>query len=183
MEALAETIWSQSKICGWACMIFVTVGNHYQSFDRLIKKADEIAPRFAHEIVIQKGYSEYCPQNAKHFDFVPISKAVEYIKTSDVVISHAGIGTIILCKEYGIPLIIFPRRKKYREHGTDHQMEVAQVLEERRDVNIHVVYEEGQLEKKVIELLENKVKVAPQENVGRANLIKTIRAFIQEGER
>ncbi len=55
-------------------------------------------------------------------------------------------------------------------------------MEERRDVNIHVVYEEGQLEKKMIELLENKVKVTHQENIGRANLIKTIRTFIQENE-
>jgi UDP-N-acetylglucosamine transferase subunit ALG13 len=108
---------------------------------------------------------------------------MEYIRTSDLVISHAGMGTIILCKVYGTPIIIFPRREKYKEHVNDHQMEIAQVLEERRDVNIHVVYEEGQLEEKITELLKNIGKYHPQENVGRANLIKTIRAFIQEGER
>ena len=164
-------------------MIFVTAGNHFQSFDRLLKKVDEIAPHIPHEIVIQRGYSEYLPHNTKYFDFVPANTATEYIRTSELVVSHAGMGTIILCKEIGIPLIILPRRKMYGEHGTDHQMEIAQVLEERKDANIHVIYEEGQLEKKVMELLENKVKVTPKENVGRANLIKTIRAFIQENER
>lgn len=160
-------------------MIFVTVGNHYQGFNRLLKKADEIAQRIAHEIIIQKGYSEYYPKNAKYFDFVPINEAMEYIKISDLVISHAGIGTIILCKEYGIPLVIFPRRKKYGEHSNDHQMEIAKALEERKDVNIHIVYEEDQLEKKMMELLKNKVKYSPQENAGRANLIKIIKAFIE----
>jgi beta-1,4-N-acetylglucosaminyltransferase len=164
-------------------MIFVTAGNHFQGFERLLKKVDEIAPRIPHEMLIQKGYSKYVPHNTRYFDFVPLKTAMEYIRKSDLVISHAGMGTIILCKAYGIPIIIFPRREKYKEHVNDHQMEIAQVLEERRDVNIHVVYEEGQLEKKMIELLENKVKVAPQENVGRANLIKTIRAFIQENKR
>jgi len=182
MGTAAQTIRSKSEICGRADMIFVAVGNHYQSFDRLIKKVDEIAPHIAHEIVIQKGYSEYRPQNAKHFDFVPMGRAMEYNKTSNLVISHAGIGTIILCKEYGIPLIIFPRRKKYREHGTDHQMETAQALEERGDAHIHIVYEEGQLEKKVMELLEDRGKVVPKENVGRANLVKTILAFIEGKE-
>jgi len=163
-------------------MIFVTVGNHFQGFERLLKKVDEIAPRIPHEMLIQKGYSKYVPHHTKYFDFVPLKMAVEYIRKSDLVISHAGMGTIILCKGYGTPIIIFPRREKYKEHVNDHQMEIAQVLEERGDVNIHVAYEEGQLEKKMIELLENKVKFSPQENVGRANLIKTIRTFIQENE-
>ena len=164
-------------------MIFVTVGNHFQGFDRLMKKVDEIAPRLSEEIMIQRGYSKYRPKNAKSFDFVPMNSSIDYIRKSRLVVSHAGIGTIILCKEYGIPLLLFPRRKKYGEHGTDHQMEIAQVLEERRDVNIHVVYEAGQLEKKMTELLKNIVKYSPQKNVGRTNLIKTIKAFIQEDER
>lgn len=161
-------------------MIFVTVGNHYQSFNRLIKKVDEIAPHIPHEIVVQKGYSEYRPQNAKHFDFVPIKTAMEYIKTSDLVVSHAGIGTIILCKEYGIPLLIFPRRKKYGEHGTDHQMEIAQALEKRKDENIYVVREEDELEEKILGVLKGKKRYSPTENVGKKNLIRIIRAFIEK---
>ena len=164
-------------------MIFVTLGNHFQSFDRLIKKVDEIAFHIPHEILVQRGYSGYRPQHTKHFDFVPINTAMEYIKTSELVISHAGIGTIILCKEYGIPLLIFPRRKKYGEHSNDHQMEIAKAIGERGDDNIQVIYEEGQLEEKMMEILKNKGKYTPQENVGKANLIKTIKAFIEEDER
>ncbi len=164
-------------------MIFVTTGNHFQGFERLLKKVDEIAPRIPHEIVIQRGYSKYVPQNTKYFDFVPANTAMEYIQKSELVISHAGMGTIILSRQYGIPIIIFPRRKTHKEHVNDHQMEIAQTLEERRDVNIHVVYEEDQLENKIRELLKNRVRYIPQENVGRTSLIKTIRAFIQENER
>jgi beta-1,4-N-acetylglucosaminyltransferase len=160
-------------------MIFVTAGNHFQGFERLLKKVDEIAPRISHEIVIQKGYSKYVPKNTNYFDFVPMNIAMEYIQKSDLVVSHAGIGTIMLCKENGIPLIIFPRRKKYREHGTDHQMEIAKVLEERGDKNIYIVYEENQLEEKVIETLKREKKPTPIENVGKKNLIRTIKNFIE----
>ena len=162
-------------------MIFVTVGNDFRDFSRLIKKVDELTPHLPHEIVIQSGYSEYRPKNTKHFDFVPIDTAMEYIKMSELVISHAGIGTIILCKEYGIPIIILPRRKKYGEHMNDHQMEIAKILEERCEGNVHVIYEEGQLEEKIKEVLKNKEKYTPIENVGRPNLIRTIREFIERG--
>jgi len=179
MEALAETIRSQSEIRGRADMIFVTVGNHYQGFDRLIKEVDEIASRTSYDILIQKGYSSYRPQSARYFEFVPIQTATEYVRTSELVISHAGIGTIILCKEYGIPLILFPRRKKFGEHGTDHQMEIAKAIEERKDHHISIVYEGDQLEAKIAEVLMKKEKPVPGVNVGRANLIKAIRAFIE----
>jgi UDP-N-acetylglucosamine transferase subunit ALG13 len=159
-------------------MIFVTVGNHFQGFERLLKKMDEISPRIPNEILVQKGYSKYVPQNTKYFDFVPLNRAIEYLQKSDLVISHAGIGTIILCKEYGIPLLIFPRRKKYKEHGTDHQVEIAQVLEKRGDKNISIVYEEDQLEEKIIEALGRK-EMVDAGNRGKENLIRTIKEFIE----
>jgi beta-1,4-N-acetylglucosaminyltransferase len=161
-------------------MIFVTVGNHFQSFDRLLRKVDEFAPRIPKEIVIQRGYSRYRVQNTKYFDFVPIDTAMEDMKMSELVISHAGFGTIMLCKEYGVPILIVPRRKKYGEHMDDHQMEIARVLEERKDDNIYVVYEEGQLEEKLREALANKKNFIAAENIGRKNLIKVIREFVEK---
>ena len=159
-------------------MIFVTVGNHFQGFERLLKKVDEIAPRIPHEIVVQRGYSKYVPQNTKHFDFVPASTAMEYIQKSELVVSHAGMGTIILCREYGTPILIFPRKEKFKEHVNDHQMEIAQVLEKRGDKNIYIAYEEDQLEEKILEGV-GKREMAQVENRGREDLIRTIREFIE----
>jgi beta-1,4-N-acetylglucosaminyltransferase len=163
-------------------LIFVTVGNYFADFSRLIKKVDEISPQIAREIVIQRGHSRYRPSNAKYFDFVPFNTAAEYIKSSELVISHAGIGTIILCKEHGIPLIILPRRKKYKEHMNDHQMEIAQMLAKKKERNIHIIYEEGQLEKKIQDVLKDKGERTLIPNPGRINLIMTIREFIEKEE-
>ncbi len=162
-------------------MIFVTVGNDFRDFSRLIREVDSIAPDIPDEIVVQTGYSKYRPKNTKHFDFVPIDSAIEYLRASELVVSHAGIGTIILCKEYGIPIIILPRRKKFGEHMNDHQMEVAKILEERRGANVHVIYEESQLGTKILEVLKNSEKYTPVDNVGRANLIRAIREFVKRG--
>ncbi len=160
-------------------MIFVTMGNHFQGFERLIKTADEIASRTSYDILIQKGYSYYRPQSARYFDFVPMQEAMQYIQASELVISHLGIGTIILCKEYGIPLVLFPRRKKFGEHGTDHQVEIARAIEERKDDHIYIVYNEEQLEAKIVEVLTKQKKPVPGVNEGRDNLIQTIQSFIE----
>jgi beta-1,4-N-acetylglucosaminyltransferase len=164
-------------------LIFVTVGNDFRDFSRLIKKVDKMAPSIDHEIVIQRGYSRYCPKNTKYFDFVPFNTAFEYIRGAELVVSHGGFGTIILCKKYGVPIIILPRRKRYGEHMNDHQVEIARVLEEKREEGIHVIYEEDQLEKKIVEVLKNKERQTPAENAGRERLIKTIQEFIEGGVR
>jgi beta-1,4-N-acetylglucosaminyltransferase len=163
-------------------MIFVTVGNDFRSFDRLLRKMDEIALRIPSEMVIQRGYSKYSPKNVKHFDFVPLDTATEYIRKARLVVSHAGMGTIILCKEYGIPILIFPRRKGYGEHMNDHQMEIAKALEERRDENIHMIYQEDQLEEKILKILRGGRRNTPAENIGKANLIKTIKEFVNRSQ-
>jgi UDP-N-acetylglucosamine transferase subunit ALG13 len=140
---------------------------------------DEIALRIPSEMVIQRGYSKYSPKNVKHFDFVPLDTATEYIRKARLVVSHAGMGTIILCKEYGIPILIFPRRKRYGEHMNDHQLEIAKALEKRGGENIYVIYEEDQLEEKILKVLKEGPKFNSIENIGRVHLIRTIQEFIK----
>ena len=160
-------------------MIFVTVGNDFRPFDRLLKKMDEIAPSLPEKVLMQKGYSTYCPQNTEYFDFVPMQSATEYLLKSRLVVSHAGIGTIILCKRHGIPLLILPRRKKFGEHMNDHQLEIAQALEKRKDGQIRVLYEEDQLKEKILEHLAEERRDSPADSPGRLNLVHALREFLQ----
>ena len=97
-----------------------------------------------------------------------MDQAVEYIRKSELVVSHAGIGTIILCKEYGIPILILPRRKAYGEHMNDHQLEIAKALEKKEAEHIYVVYEEDQLEESILKILKRRERPVshskPREN-------------------
>ena len=45
-------------------MIFVTVGTHEQSFDRLVKEIDRLKEkgRISEEVVIQTGFTTYEPK-------------------------------------------------------------------------------------------------------------------------
>jgi len=110
-------------------MIFVTVGMHYQGFERLIKKMDEIAGRIDEEVVMQIGFTKHKPRNAKYFDFVDDDeKVLEYFRRVRVIVSHAGAGTLLNALHFGKPVIVVPRLKKFGEHVDDQQLELAELI-------------------------------------------------------
>jgi len=107
-------------------MIFLTVGTQFP-FDRLVKAVDEIAGKngFDERIVAQIGDSSYRPEN---LDAVPsLEKALfdQYFAEADSIISHAGMGTIMMALDHRKPLLIMPRLKKYGEVVNDHQLALA----------------------------------------------------------
>ncbi len=160
-------------------MIFVTVGNDFRGFDRLLREMDEIAPSLHREILVQRGYSRYCPKNSEYFDFVPMKQAVEYIRRSELVVSHAGIGTIILCRKYHVPILILPRRKAFQEVMNDHQLEIARNLKNRAHPQIYVIDQEKELKDAIPRILMQKADATPPEDTGREKLVALIREFIQ----
>jgi len=112
-------------------MIFVTVGMHYQGFERLIKKMDEIAEKIEEKVIMQIGCTKYQPENAEFFDFVDADeKILDLFKQARVIVSHAGAGTLLVALSFGKPIIVVPRLKKFGEHVDDQQLELADVLSE-----------------------------------------------------
>ncbi len=124
-------------------MILVVTGFMY-GFERLIKKMDEIAAKIEEIVIIQIGLTEYLPKNAKYFKFASDEQYNKHFKNARIIVSHAGVGTILTARKFKKPLIIVPRQKKYKEHIDDHQMEIARELESYK--NIKVVYNVDKLE-------------------------------------
>lgn len=110
-------------------MIFVTVGTHNKGFERLIKKMDEIAGEIDEEVVIQTGFTEFEPVNAKWFKFKDIDDINEYYKNANIIVAHAGAGTLLDSLFFKKSVVAVPRRKKYGEHIDDQQLELTDVLE------------------------------------------------------
>lgn len=132
MAPAARALREEGKVRGCGGMIFVTVGTHYQGFERLIKKMDEIAGRIDDEVIMQIGFTQYEPKNAKWFRFAEYEKMLELINESDVVICHGGAGTLLDSLRFNKPIIIVPRLKKFGEVYDDHELELAEALESAR---------------------------------------------------
>lgn len=137
-------------------MIFITTGTQ-EPFDRLIKAIDEIAPSLKNtEIIAQVYKSEFIPKHMKTFEFLSPKEFAFYFNSAELIIAHAGMGTIISALQIEKPLIILPRLAVFHEHRNDHQLLTAKKFD---DFNfVHVAYDEAELKKKILLFYNNEIK-------------------------
>ncbi|HTY54352.1 MAG TPA: glycosyltransferase [Candidatus Binataceae bacterium] len=112
-------------------MIFVTVGNANQPFDRLLRGVERCveAGSIADEVLIQAGNTRgFNSSRCKVVDFLPAAEFERVLKEARVIISHAGAGTLIHVLRAGKTPVLMPRREKYGEHVDDHQVEIVEAL-------------------------------------------------------
>ena len=109
-------------------MIFVTVGTQI-GFDRLISHLDVLAcnnPELQFYAQIADG--EYIPKNFSYTRFMSSSDFSDYFDSADIVISHAGMGTIINSRLKNKKVIVLPRLASLGEHRNDHQVSTTKRL-------------------------------------------------------
>lgn len=112
---------------GECLMIFVTVGTQL-AFDRLISTVDNWNHDKGLKFFIQTGPSAIEPKHADFARFIDPSKADQLFKEAELIISHAGMGSILTALRYQKPIIIMPRLARLGEHRNDHQLATCKWL-------------------------------------------------------
>ena len=110
-------------------MVFVIIGTQKQPFDRLINMLEESKELLNEEIVIQSGYTKVQNSKYKSFDFLDEKDFQSYIKNSNLIITHGGVGSIVNSLKYDKKIIVIPRLFKFKEHMDNHQIEIANKFE------------------------------------------------------
>ena len=109
-------------------MIFVILGTQDKKFPRLLeaiqKKIDEGKIDKEEEIVVQAGSTKFESNDMKIVDYLPVNEFEELIDKADIIICHAGVGTILTALKKGKKIIAAARLKKYGEHVNDHQLQI-----------------------------------------------------------
>ncbi len=124
-------------------MIFVTVGTQL-SFDRMVRAIDDWAGRNPDtKIFAQIGPSELQPRHLESASFISPQDANRYFQEASLIVSHAGMGSILTAMKYRKPILIMPRKASYGEHRNDHQMATAKWLGDRPGV--FVAWDEQEL--------------------------------------
>jgi UDP-N-acetylglucosamine transferase subunit ALG13 len=116
-------------------MIFVTVGMQLP-FDRLLQAVDEIAPRLGKRVVAQTSNNSYVPKNIEWQPFIRPLEVDRYFQEADVIVAHAGIGTVLTAQKLGKPVVIMPRKASFGEHRNDHQLATVSQLEGRPGIYV-----------------------------------------------
>jgi len=106
-------------------VIFVTVGTNEAGFDRLLRAVERIPQD---DLVVQCGHGAHRPRNAHCVDFLSFGELVEHVRKADAVITHAGVGSVMVALGNGKTPIVVPRLHRFGEAVDDHQLDFARRL-------------------------------------------------------
>lgn len=156
-------------------MIFVTVGAQ-MPFDRLVKAVDQWAGESGrNDVFAQIGQSEYRPMNIQWTKFLQPEEFKCRYADAQVIVAHAGTGSIITALQLGKPILVMPRRADLRETRNDHQIATSEQF--RRFESVAVAWDVQELMAKLggIGDLRGSQKIESSASLG---LIEAIREFI-----
>ena len=92
-------------------------------------------------------------KNITVFNMLKPEEMKKYIINSSIVITHAGVGTIMECIEHNKDIIVLPRKEENGEHVNNHQEEIAFEMEKKGLLYKVDTYEK--MKEIVIELIKN----------------------------
>lgn len=160
--------------------IFVTVGAQ-MPFDRLIRAVDTWAARQqGAQFFAQVGEGGLAPANMPSSPLLEPNGFRAKVEWADVLVSHAGMGSILTALQYGKPVLVMPRRGALKETRNDHQVATAQRFKEMGKVM--VAMDESELPDALSRLSGG---TAAQSISAHASpeLIEALRSFIQSARR
>ncbi len=109
-------------------MIFATVGTQLP-FDRMIKAIDKWNEKQqVRSCFAQVGQGGYSPTTIEFSETLRPSQFAKKIAKCKVIVSHAGMGTILTALQLAKPIIIMPRLSSLGEHRNDHQLATVENL-------------------------------------------------------
>ena len=158
-------------------MIFVIVGSQKFPFDRLIREMDRLkaANVITEQVFAQIGASTYIPQHLIWKRYLDKEEFDAQIDASDILITHAGEGSIMTGLLKHKKVIAVPRYKNLGEHVSDHQLEIARALAKQKCiVNVEDI---TQLESAICHI--NEFDLQPYES-GNDSILQLLCDFIGE---
>ena len=114
-------------------MILVLLGTQHNEFTRLLQEIDECINNkiIDEEVIVQAGFTKYESKKMRIFDMIPKLDLDEFVERADLVITHGGVGSIIMALNKNKKVIAVPRLHEYGEHVNDHQRQIIKVFSEK----------------------------------------------------
>ena len=157
--------------------IFVTVGTQLP-FDRLVGAVDAWAAHRREADVFAQIGDGAVPCHVRHATNVGPQTFARCVEGADVVVAHAGMGTILTALDLGKPVVVMPRRAAFGEHRNEHQL--ATVARLAHLDALHVVEDEHALARTLDALLGDDLghgAVAGPSDA-RLALVRSVAAFV-----
>lgn len=156
-------------------MIFVTVGAQ-MPFDRLIRAVDDWAFESSRtDVFAQIGEDAWKPRHIEWSEFVEPDLYKRKVAEADVLVAHAGTGSILSALTIGKPILVLPRRAQFNETRNDHQVGTAERFADM--ASVLVADDESEVGPRLDELLRLATG-EPISSSASSELIDALRNFI-----
>lgn len=153
--------------------IFVMFGTQDKRFDRLMDAIMKSNLINNHDIYMQLGYTNGVYQNVHYQQYYTEEELLKQIELADVIITHAGVGSIVSCLKLNKPTIVVPRLGKYKEQNNDHQVQIMKRYQEQG--YIIALEDLSKLEQTILQAKSFKTKPYQADKQG---IIEEIESFI-----
>lgn len=127
VEILSKSkIYRKHLLDGGRNMILITLGTQNQHFKRLLDYVEK--SNIKDEIIVQAGATPYKSKKMKIFNYIDYDKMQEYIEKADLIITHAGTGSILTPLKCNKKVIVCARKAELGEHADNHQFELVKIF-------------------------------------------------------
>ena len=111
-------------------MILILLGTQDKPFNRLLEAVDKAINDgyIKEEVIAQIGFTKYKSKNIKTFELIPKEEYENIIGRADLIITHAGVGSILTGLNKNKKVIAAARLKEYGEHTNNHQLQILNKL-------------------------------------------------------
>ena len=161
-------------------MILVMLGTQNNSFERLLKKMDELIEKkvIDEKVIVQSGYTNYESKNMRIFDLIPQEELERYQEQADLIITHGGVGSIVSSIKKGKKVIAIPRLHRYHEHVNDHQKQIVESFDKKG--YIIGIQRIDELRKAIIRAQEFEPKKYEDQEKSNSKILEIIEDFIEK---
>jgi UDP-N-acetylglucosamine transferase subunit ALG13 len=164
-------------------LILVTVGTQ-GPFDRLVRAVDRWAASSGRsDVLAQIGTQAWRPAHIRWTELLEPAAFREAFEGAELIVSHAGIATLVSALELGKTIVVMPRLARLREHRNDHQVATAEHF--CRKHHVRVAASEAEIASTLDESLRmvsrelipaRRTRLAPS-----GSLLRSVRDFIESG--
>lgn len=151
---------------------FVSLGNTKQNFSRLLNMIESQLDFLPNPVLVQCGHTPFSSTKCKVIEFVNMDFFVRQINHAEILMLHAGAGSVLHAIKSGKYPIIMPRRAKFGEHVNDHQVGFAKAL---HALGKAIMVEDTKnLEQAIITVRQNKLSLKPKNNFRVYEVVKNL---------
>ena len=114
-------------------MILVLLGTQNNQFTRLLQEIEKCIDNgiITQRVVVQAGFTKFKSNKKNIFDLKPREVVENLADEADFIITHGGVGSILMAIKKNKKVIAVPRLSEFNEHVNDHQRQIVEIFNDK----------------------------------------------------